>query len=70
LPPNLRVLAVDGVVPGQRSVADETYALWRQLHLVTAGEPAGEVRDFAQWLLGPEGQRISQQFAAARGPTG
>jgi phosphate transport system substrate-binding protein len=70
LPGNLRVLPVDGITPSAARVADGQYVLWRQLYLATLGEPTGEVREFALWLLGAEGQRLSQQFAATRGAGG
>jgi hypothetical protein len=54
------------VAPDIGTVTDERYVLWRQLYLATLGEPSGEVREFAQWLLGPEGKRVTNHYAAAR----
>ncbi len=47
----VRVLPVDGVLPTRDAIDEGRYPLWRQLFLASNGEPAGEVREFAQWLL-------------------
>lgn len=52
------VLPVEGSEPTEETIADGSYPLARPLHLATVGEPAGEAREFAQWVLGPEGQQI------------
>lgn len=54
----VRVLPVEGVSPTRTAIADGRYALQRSLYLATVGEPTGGARDFAQWVLGPEGQVI------------
>jgi phosphate transport system substrate-binding protein len=36
------------------------YPLSRQLFFYTTGAPAGEVKAFIDWVLGPEGQKICQ----------
>jgi phosphate transport system substrate-binding protein len=47
----VRVLAIDGVMPTEETIADGSYPLWRPLYLASKGEPSGEAREFAQWLL-------------------
>ena len=54
----VRVLPVEGVLPTPATIADGSYPLSRPLYLAATAEPAGEVREFAQWVLGPEGQII------------
>ena len=54
----VRVLPVEGVSPTSSTIADGSYPLARSLYLAATGEPAGEVREFAQWVLGPAGQAI------------
>jgi len=54
----LRVLPVEGVLPARAAVSDGSYPLSRPLYLATVGEPAGQAREFAQWVLGAEGQAI------------
>lgn len=47
----VRALSVEGVSPTETAIADGSYPLWRQLYLASHGEPTGEARQFAQWLL-------------------
>jgi phosphate transport system substrate-binding protein len=47
----VRVLAVEGFLPTEQAVGDGSYPLWRQLYLASSGEPDGEARELAQWLL-------------------
>lgn len=47
----VRALPVEGVVPSGQAIATGDYPLWRQLYVASAGEPTGEARQFAQWLL-------------------
>lgn len=58
---NARLLSVEGQAPS----ADDpsSYPLRYPLFLVTPSEPEGEVREFIQWILGPEGQRrVASRF--------
>ncbi len=55
---SVRVLPVEGVLPTPGAISDGSYLLSRSLHLAATAEPAGEVREFAQWVLGPEGQAV------------
>lgn len=57
----VRVLPVEGVLPAPATIADGSYPLSRSLYLVATAEPASEAREFAQWVLGPEGQTIVGQ---------
>lgn len=54
----VRPLALDGVPPSREMLASGAYPLTRELYLVMNGEPDGAARDFVQWVLGAEGQRI------------
>lgn len=54
----VRVLPVEGVLPTPETITDGSYPLWRSLYMATVGEPTGEAREFAQWVLGPQGQAI------------
>jgi phosphate transport system substrate-binding protein len=47
----VRALPVEGVLPTEEAVETGRYPLWRELHLASSGEPTGEARQFAQWLL-------------------
>jgi phosphate transport system substrate-binding protein len=54
----VRVLPVDGVLPDRTTVYDGSYPIARPLYLATYGEPLDEAREFAQWVLGPQGQML------------
>jgi len=61
---DLHALSVEGKDPALDRIGE--YPLAFPLFLVTPAEPAGEVRIFVQWVLGPEGQeRVLRRFAAS-----
>ena len=59
---SVRVLPVEGVLPTWAAISDTSYPLSRWLYLAATGEPTGEAREFAQWILGPQGQTIIGKF--------
>jgi len=56
----VRLMPVDGILPDHESVSQGLYPLARQLVVASRGEPMGEAREFAQWLVGAAGQRIAR----------
>lgn len=46
------------VMPSVETGADGSYPISRGLFMYTAGEPTGAIRDYLDWILGPEGQTI------------
>lgn len=46
------------VAPSVESAAVGAYPIARDLYIYTAGEPTGEIANYLEWLLGPEGQTI------------
>lgn len=54
----VKLLALDGVKPTKKNIAKGIYPLFRPLFLMTKGEPAGDVRDFLDWILSDEGQKV------------
>ena len=54
----VRLLALDGVDPTKENIANATYPLFRPLFLMTMGEPTGDVKDFLDWILSEEGQKV------------
>lgn len=55
---HVRVLSVEGALPTSAAVSNGSYPLSHPLYLAAIAEPTGEAREFAQWLLGPEGQAV------------
>ncbi len=48
---SVRALPIEGILPTREVIDAGQYPLWRQLFLVSHGEPTGEAREFAQWLI-------------------
>ncbi len=46
------------VAPSQKTIANGSYPLYRDLYLYTAGPASGPVRDFIDWVLSPAGQEV------------
>ena len=59
----LRVLPVEAALPTLDALADGSYPISHPLYLASIAEPGGEAREFAQWVLGPEGQAITVRLA-------
>ncbi len=55
---SVKALTVNGVTPSEQTVSDGTYKLQRPFIFLTKGEPKGAVKDFIDWVMGPEGQAI------------
>jgi phosphate transport system substrate-binding protein len=52
----------DYVLPGVESVNAGTYAIARPLFMYTRGQPAGQIKAYMDWILGPDGQQIVAQL--------
>lgn len=46
------------VLPTIATVNDKTYPIARDLYMYTRGEPTGIVKDYLDWVFGPEAQQI------------
>ena len=51
----VRPLVIDGQDP---KLFNPDYPIRRQLHLTTFGPPQGETKDFLEWVLSEEGQKV------------
>jgi phosphate transport system substrate-binding protein len=64
-PAGVKMVAVEGVWPTPFTATDRTYPLSRPVYFVAMQEPepgpAGHLRDFVAWVLGPDGQRVVGQ---------
>ena len=47
-----------GVGPSSETAMNKTYPLARQLYFYSPGEPKPQVKEFLDWVLSPEGQKI------------
>lgn len=55
--PSVKALKIEGELPTSQAVGEGSYALTRELWLVTAESPLGAVNDFLGFVLGPAGQQ-------------
>jgi phosphate transport system substrate-binding protein len=46
------------VIPSIATVNDNSYPVARDLYMYTAGEPAGAIKDYINWILSSEAQTI------------
>jgi phosphate transport system substrate-binding protein len=58
--------AVDPMLPGGKGVNyavvyDRTYPISRYLFLYVSRKPAGEIKKYVDWIVGPEGQKIVEE---------
>lgn len=63
--PDVKVLAVADakpgasyILPGIETVNAGTYPIARPLFMYTNGAPSGMIKDYIDWIVGPEGQAI------------
>ncbi len=52
----VKMIAVDGVLPSEETVVSGTYPIQRTLHFFTVGEPAGDAARFIEFVLSDEVQ--------------
>lgn len=50
------------VLPGVGTAADGSYPLSRELFMITAGAPEGEIAAYLDWITGPDGQAIVRKL--------
>lgn len=55
--------------PTSSNVMDGSYPISRALYVYTNGEPSGDLKDYLDWIKGPEGQAIVEElgFVAVSG---
>ena len=53
----VKVLKIDGVLPDESTIGTE-YTFYQDFNIVTRGEPAGEAREFMDFIGSDEGSRI------------
>ena len=58
------------VIPSAQTVNDGSYPIARDLYMYTAGQPSGAVKEYLDWILSPEAQKIVNElgFVPIKGP--
>lgn len=54
-------IKINGIQPSEKNAQNDTYPITRYLHFFTTQIPKGAVKDFIDWVLSPDGQRIVEQ---------
>jgi phosphate transport system substrate-binding protein len=57
----VKVVPIDGASPSKESVLGKNYPYARPTFFYTNGEPSGMVKEFIDFIVGPEGQKIVEQ---------
>jgi phosphate transport system substrate-binding protein len=52
---------IEGVEPSEENARNDSYPITRYLHFFTTNVPGGTVKNFIDWVLSPDGQRIVKQ---------
>lgn len=50
------------VLPSAKTVTDLTYPISRGLYMYTHGQPSGAVKDYLDWILSAEAQKITNEL--------
>jgi phosphate transport system substrate-binding protein len=54
----IRELAVNGYAPSKENVASGKYPIARFLYMYVRNKPSGAMKQFIDWILSPEGQKV------------
>ncbi|MAT57689.1 MAG: phosphate-binding protein [Ignavibacteriae bacterium] len=52
---------IDDIRPSENNARNDTYPITRYLHFFTSKTPSGVVKNFIDWVLSPEGQKVVQK---------
>lgn len=58
---DIKTVKIDGIAANELNVVRNRYSLTRYLHFYTVDQPDGLLKDFIDWVTGPEGQKIVKQ---------
>ncbi|MDD1763887.1 MAG: phosphate ABC transporter substrate-binding protein [Methanobacteriaceae archaeon] len=58
---NVKAVKLDGIYPSLETILDGSYELQRPFLFLTNGEPQGAIKDFIDWCLSSEGQKIVEE---------
>ena len=65
---DVRVLALDGVVPGRESVTSGAYPWQLTYSLINRPNPSATAQRFLDWVRGPQARAILSQYDVATAP--
>ena len=53
--------SVEGIQPTEANVRNNTYPISRYLYFYTQNTPSGIIKDFIDWVIGPEGEKVIEK---------
>jgi phosphate transport system substrate-binding protein len=57
----IKAIEVNGIIPSKETVNSDTYPLARPLFMYTDGEPTGTVKEFMDFVMSEEGQKLVEE---------
>lgn len=63
---SVKTVKLDGIEPNVENVLNHSYGLGRKLYMYTNGEPKGEVKNFIDYCLSEEGQKVVEEVGFIR----
>jgi len=57
----IKAITVENVMPSKETVNSDTYPLARPLFMYTNGEPTGAVKEFMDFVMSEEGQKLVEE---------
>jgi phosphate transport system substrate-binding protein len=58
---DVKALKIGGIAPNESNVIKDRYELTRYLHYYTTDLPSGLIKDYIDWVTGPEGQKTVKE---------
>ena len=55
---NVKTVSIDGIYPSEDNIRNNLYPITRYLYFHTAKEPRGEIKEFIDWVISKDGQKI------------
>lgn len=53
---------INGIAPTEENVRNDKYPIVRYLHFYTVASPKGHIKDFINWTMSEQGQKIIEEF--------
>lgn len=57
----INAVKVNNVMPTKATIQDKSYPIARTLHMYTNGKPKGLVKEYIDFILSPEGQKLVEE---------
>ncbi len=58
---DVKALSIDGIEATTENVMNDKYPINRYLRIFSIANPTGELKDFIDWVLSPDGQKVAKR---------